>query len=83
MAMTGTDYGTMAMLSLLIIASLAMYWIKDLIHAVVVYGAYSLVMALVWLAMNTPDLAITEAAAGIGTTVLMMVVIYRTNRREE
>jgi uncharacterized MnhB-related membrane protein len=33
--------------------------------------------------MNTPDIAITEAAAGIGMTVLMMVAIFRTSRREE
>ncbi|NLJ86485.1 MAG: DUF4040 domain-containing protein [Firmicutes bacterium] len=73
----------MVMLFILIAASLAMYFIKDLIHAVIVYGAYTVVMALVWLQMNTPDLAITEAAAGIGMTVLMMVVIYRTSRGEE
>ncbi len=51
-------------------------------HAVIVFGAYSVTMALIWLMMNTPDLAITEAAAGICTTVLMMVVIMRTSRKE-
>lgn len=49
----------------------------------IVFGAYSVTMALVWLQMNSPDLAITEAAAGIGMTVLMMAVIFRTTRREE
>ena len=83
MEFTAVDYGTMVMLLILVAASLAMYFIKDLIHAVIVYGAYTLIMALIWLQMNTPDIAITEAAAGIGMTVLMMVVIYRTNRREE
>ncbi|MGI6131839.1 MAG: hydrogenase subunit MbhD domain-containing protein [Bacillota bacterium] len=82
MGLTAVDYGTMVMLLILVAASLAMYFIKDLLHAVIVYGAYSLIMALVWLQMNTPDIAITEAAAGIGMTVLMMVVISRTNRRE-
>jgi energy-converting hydrogenase B subunit D len=43
---------------------------------------FSLTMALVWLLMNTPDLAVTEAAAGICTTVLMMIVIFRTSRKE-
>ena len=82
MGLTAVDYGTMVMLLILVAASLAMYFIKDLLHAVIVYGACSLIMALVWLQMNTPDIAITEAAAGIGMTVLMMVVISRTNRRE-
>mgnify|MGYP001051364700 FL=1 len=83
MGFTAVDYGTMVMLSILIVASLAMYFIRDLLHAVIVYGAYTLIMALIWLQMNTPDIAITEAAAGIGMTVLMMVVISRTSRREE
>ncbi|NLB41326.1 MAG: DUF4040 domain-containing protein [Clostridiales bacterium] len=73
----------MVLLLTLVVAALAMYFIKDLLHAVIVYGAYSLIIALVWLLMNTPDLAITEAAAGICTTVLMMVVIFRTTRKEE
>ena len=83
MYFTATDYWIMVLLLILMAASLAMYFIKDLIHAVIVYGAYSLTMALIWLQMNTPDLAITEAAAGICMTVLMMVVIFRTSRREE
>ena len=76
MYFTATDYWIMVLLLILMAASLAMYFIKDLIHAVIVYGAYSLTMALIWLQMNTPDLAITEAAAGICMTVLMMVVIF-------
>ena len=83
MYFTATDYWIMVLLLILMAASLAMYFIKDLLHAVIVYGAYSLTMALIWLQMNTPDLAITEAAAGICMTVLMMVVIFRTSRREE
>ena len=76
------DYWTMALLVILVVASLAIYFIKDLMHAVIVYGAYSLTAALIWLLMNSPDLAITEAAAGICMTILMMVVIFRTNRKE-
>jgi uncharacterized MnhB-related membrane protein len=78
-----TDYWNMVLLLILVVASLAMYYIKDLLHAIIVFGAYSLTMALIWLQMNTPDLAITEAAAGICMTVLMMAVIFRTSRKEE
>lgn len=83
MHFTAIDYWIMVLLLTLVVTSLAMYFIKDLLHAVIVYGAYSLIMALIWLQMNTPDLAITEAAAGICTTVLMMIVIFRTSRKEE
>lgn len=77
------DYWIMVLLFILVVASLAIYFIKDLLHAVIIYGTYSLTMALIWLQMNSPDLAITEAAAGICMTILMMVVIFRTNRKEE
>ena len=82
MHFTGIDYWVMILLLILMSASLAMFFIKKLIHAVIVYGAYSLIMVLLWILMNTPDLAITEAAAGICTTVLMMVVIFRTRKKE-
>lgn len=77
------DYWIMLLLSMLVVSSLAMYFIKDLLHAVIVFGAYTLIMSLIWLQMNSPDLAITEAAAGICMTILMMVAIFRTNRKEE
>ena len=83
MGFIAVDYWIMILLSILVVASLALYFIKDLVHAVIIFGAYSLTMALIWLQMNSPDLAITEAAAGISMTILMMVVIFRTNRKEE
>lgn len=83
MNFVATDYWVMVLLFILVVASLAMYFIKDLLHAVIVFGVYTLIVALIWLHMDTPDLAITEAAAGICMTVLMMVAIFRTSRREE
>ncbi len=83
MGFIGTDYSIMVLFIILIAASLAMFFIKNLLHAVIVYGAYSIIMALIWLHMNTPDLAITEAAAGICMTVLMMGVIFKTSRKDE
>ncbi len=83
MGFVAVDYWIMVLLLVLLVASLAIYFIKDLLHGVIVYGAYTLIMALIWTQMNTPDLAITEAAAGICMTILMMIVIFRTNRKEE
>lgn len=83
MPLLTTDYWNLVLLLILVVTALAMYLIKDLLHAVIVYGAYTLTMALIWLQMNSPDLAITEAAAGICMTVMMMAVIFRTSRKEE
>ena len=83
MGFSMVDYGNMAMLIILAASALTVYFIRDLLLAVIVYGVFSLIMAVIWLQMNSPDLAITEAAAGVATTVLMMLVIFRTSRREE
>lgn len=57
---------------------------RDLLAAVIIFSVYSLIMALMWQRLQAPDLAITEAAVGAGiTTVLFVVTIFRTRRREE
>lgn len=77
------DFWIMILLFILLVAALAIYFIKNLKHAIIIYGAFSLTMALIWLQMSSPDLAITEAAAGICMTILMMIIIDRTTRKEK
>jgi len=68
----------------LITCALAIGRIKDLIGAVVLFSAYSLVMSILWLILNTPDVAITEAAIGAGvTSILFFAVISKTKRYEK
>lgn len=69
---------------LLIACALAVIRTKDLVAAVVIFSAYSLVMCLVWQHRGAPDVAMTEAAVGAGvTTVLFLVAISKTTRREK
>lgn len=57
---------------------------KDLLGAVVIFATYSLVMAVLWLLLRAPDIAMTEAAIGAGvTTILFIGVISRTRRMEK
>jgi uncharacterized MnhB-related membrane protein len=57
---------------------------RDLLAAVVVFAAYSLLMAVNWQLLGAPDVAITEAAVGAGVTTLLLVnAVRRTRRREE
>jgi len=63
---------------------------KDLLGAVIIFSAYSLVMAVLWLLLRVsslfhpPDVAMTEAAIGAGvTTILFVGVISRTRRMEK
>ncbi|HWR60397.1 MAG TPA: hydrogenase subunit MbhD domain-containing protein [Clostridia bacterium] len=51
---------------------------KNLLAAIIIFTAYSLVMAILWQMMNAPDMAITEAAVGAGiTTVLFVLTLKR------
>lgn len=68
----------------LIICAFAIGRIKDLIGAVILFSAYSLMMSILWLILNTPDVAITEAAIGAGvTSILFFAVISKTKRYEK
>lgn len=69
---------------LLVATALLAVWARDLLAAVIIFSVYSLIMALMWQRLQAPDLALTEAAVGAGvTTVLFVVTIFKTRRREE
>lgn len=71
--------GLMAiLLTLLVIAALAVSASKKLLPAVIIFMSYSLIMSIVWLLLESPDLAITEAAVGAGiTSVLFFIALKR------
>jgi len=71
------------LIALLIASAIAVIRLKDLLAAAIVFSTYSLMMCLLWLHRGAPDVAMTEAAVGAGiTTVLFLVTISRTTRRE-
>lgn len=71
-------------ITLLVATALLAVWARDLLAAVIIFSVYSLIMALMWQRLQAPDLALTEAALGAGvTTVLFVVTIFKTRRREE
>ncbi len=66
------------------ICAVAALMTKDLLSAVVILGAYSFLMCLLWTEMAAIDVAFTEASvsAGIGT-VLMIGAVSVTKRRSK
>lgn len=77
-------YINVAIIIFLVICAYAIGRIKDLIGAVVLFSAYSLMMSILWLILNSPDVAITEAAIGAGvTSILFFAVISKTKRYEK
>lgn len=72
------------LLLFIVVFAVAAVMMKDLLSAVIVLGAYSLVMALVWTRLNAVDVAFTEASVGAGVaTMLMLAALSRSYRAED
>ena len=68
------------MLAFLIFCAIATVRSKNLLSSIIIFMAFSAVMSLVWLILESPDLAITEAAVGAGVdTILFIVTLKRIN----
>lgn len=71
------------LLVFLVVCAIAVEKTKDLLSAVIIFGAYSLVMAIIWEQLQAPDVAVTEAAIGAGVTTLLFIVAISKTRRYE
>ena len=76
------------LLIFLIVCAVAVSVSKNLLNSVIIFMSYSLVMAVIWVLLQAPDLAITEAAVGAGvTSVLFFLALRRVgqlgHKREE
>ena len=78
-----TDALNYLLLIFLVVCAIAVSRTKDLLSAVIIFAAYSLIMAILWLLLAAPDIAITEAAIGAGVTTLLLVAAISKTRREE
>ena len=45
--------------------------------AVVLFMPFSTILTFIWLILNAPDVAITEAAVGVGMVTCMFILILR------
>jgi len=50
---------------------------RDLFRAVVVFIAFGLLMAVVWVRLQAPDIALAEAAIGAGLTGVLLLDAVR------
>ncbi|HPE94816.1 MAG TPA: DUF4040 domain-containing protein [Bacillota bacterium] len=68
------------LLVMLIACAVSVSFTKKLLSAVVIFTSYSLIMAIVWVLLESPDLAVTEAAVGAGITgVLFFLTLKKIN----
>lgn len=65
------------MLAFLIFCAIATVRSKNLLSSIIIFMAFSAVMSLVWLILESPDLAITEAAVGAGVDTILFIVTLK------
>ncbi len=61
----------------LIVCAVAASLSKSLLNTVLIFMSYSLVMSIIWVILEAPDLAITEAAVGAGVTTVLFVLTLK------
>ena len=82
--MNSKDILIMILLGLLVVCALFTMLTKKLLPAVVIYMSFSLIVSIVWIFLQAPDLAITEAAVGAGiTSILYFVTLDKIKSMEE
>lgn len=59
------------LLAFLIICAVSVSFSGRLLNAILIFMSYSLIMSIIWILLESPDLAITEAAVGAGVTSLL------------
>ena len=75
--MTGMELFQLILLGLLLVSGIAACFTKNLLVALIIFMAYSVIMSLVWMLLQAPDLAITEAAVGAGISSILLFITLK------
>ncbi len=71
------DILNILLLAFILICAVAVSLTKDLLTSLIIFMGQSLAMAVIWILLESPDLAVTEAAVGAGVTSLMLFVTLK------
>ncbi len=65
------------LLLFVVICAISVSVSKDLLTALIIFMGQSSAMCIIWMLLESPDLAITEAAVGAGITSLLLFVTLK------
>lgn len=68
---------TYILMGFLVICAISVTFSKKLLNSVLIFMSYSLIMSIIWMLLESPDLAITEAAVGAGVTSVLFFVTLK------
>ena len=74
------DVSRIVLLVLLLGCVIGVNLTRSLLQAVLVFMAYSSFMCVLWILMESPDLAITEAAVGAGVSGMLFLLTLKKLR---
>lgn len=67
----------MILLGFLVVCAISVSFSKKLLNSILIFMSYSLVMSIIWVLLESPDLAITEAAVGAGVTSILFFITLK------
>ena len=65
------------LLIFLLVCAVAVSLSKNLLNSIIVYMSFSLIMSVIWILLESPDLAITEAAVGAGEKTILFIITLK------
>lgn len=68
------------LLAFILVCAVSVSLTKDLLTSLIIFMCQTLAMAVIWILLESPDLAIAEAAVGAGVTSLLMFVTLKKIR---
>jgi len=71
------DIFRVILLIFLVVCAIASALSRRYLVTVIIFMSYSLIMSILWVILQSPDLAITEAAVGAGVTSILFFVTLR------
>ena len=78
-----TEIARIILLILLVVCAIGVNFGKSLLQAVIIFMSYSSIMCILWVLLESPDLAITEAAVGAGVSSVLFMLTLRRIRTED
>ena len=77
------DFLSFLLLAFILICALAVCITRNLMVSIIIFMSQSVAMSIIWMLLESPDLAITEAAVGAGvTSLLFFVTLKKIHARE-
>ena len=68
------------LMGFLVVCAVSVSFSRNLLNSILIFMSYSLVMSIIWIILESPDLAITEAAVGAGVTSVLFFVTLKKIR---